>query len=177
MLRHDNSAIFIGGANSQALTSGSDVLPESDDSTSIWTVFSDTESEASPATILLLPLRTTLAETAVDWFFTYRATGHQRGTPSDSKADGWPSNHLASSSSSNSSLHPQTGKRSRSRGSGGDKDEDRPVRRRVASVLSDEDERLLACPFSKNNPRRHRVCHKYILRDVSRLKYVTYESP
>ena len=33
-----------------------------------------------------------------------------------------------------------------------------------------EPEKLLACPFSKFNPRKYRGCYKYTLRDISRVK-------
>ncbi|KAF2477218.1 uncharacterized protein BDR25DRAFT_339195 [Lindgomyces ingoldianus] len=49
-------------------------------------------------------------------------------------------------------------------------DEHRPFRRKVSRFSGEIDEKLLACPFCKNDARRYRGCYKYILRDISRLK-------
>ena len=42
---------------------------------------------------------------------------------------------------------------------------------RTSQAQTKSDHQLyLACPFCKNNPRRHINCFKYKLRDISRLK-------
>jgi hypothetical protein len=47
----------------------------------------------------------------------------------------------------------------------------RPARRRkLAREPEDFDSRLLACPFAKHHPFRHRKCFKYVLQDIARLK-------
>jgi hypothetical protein len=53
-----------------------------------------------------------------------------------------------------------------------DNDDDRrPARRRkLAREPEDFDSRLLACPFAKHHPFRHRKCFKYVLQDIARLK-------
>ena len=54
-----------------------------------------------------------------------------------------------------------------------DKDEDdrRPAqRRRLNPSSEDTNNRLLACPFAKNNPLQHRKCFKYVLQEIARLK-------
>jgi hypothetical protein len=48
----------------------------------------------------------------------------------------------------------------------------RRKQRRATSSADPEDEKLLACPFSKVDPRKYRKCNEFILRDISRLKYV-----
>jgi len=56
---------------------------------------------------------------------------------------------------------------------GDDKDEDerRPAqRRRLNPSSEDTNNRLLACPFAKNNPLQHRKCFKYVLQEIARLK-------
>ncbi|KAF2738685.1 hypothetical protein EJ04DRAFT_509259 [Polyplosphaeria fusca] len=49
---------------------------------------------------------------------------------------------------------------------------DRPPgkRRKVTSICEEPDTRLLACPFAKKDPLRHRKCFKYVLQDIARLK-------
>lgn len=47
-------------------------------------------------------------------------------------------------------------------------------RRRGNNTPGQDEEKLLACPFCKNNPRKYRDCYKHILRNISRLKYVRH---
>ena len=52
-----------------------------------------------------------------------------------------------------------------------DEDERRPAqRRRLNPSSEDTNNRLLACPFAKNNPLQHRKCFKYVLQEIARLK-------
>ena len=52
-----------------------------------------------------------------------------------------------------------------------DKDERRPAQRRRLNPSSEDiNNRLLACPFAKNNPVQHRKCFKYVLQEIARLK-------
>ena len=43
-------------------------------------------------------------------------------------------------------------------------------RRKFTNVCEEPDIRLLACPFAKKDPLRHRKCFKYVLQDIARLK-------
>jgi len=72
--------------------------------------------------------------------------------------------------SSGSSQEVRRGKRKKSNGSSNDNEDHRFHRRKFSCPSEDADEKLLACPFCKHNPRRYRDCYKYVLRDVSRLK-------
>jgi len=52
-----------------------------------------------------------------------------------------------------------------------DDDNRRPVRRRIDVDPGEQGlEKLLACPFSKNNPLRYSQCYKYTLPKIHRLK-------
>jgi hypothetical protein len=43
-------------------------------------------------------------------------------------------------------------------------------RRKIEDAADDPNNRLLACPFAKNNPLVHRRCFRYVLQDIPRLK-------
>ncbi|KAF2476866.1 uncharacterized protein BDR25DRAFT_309217 [Lindgomyces ingoldianus] len=66
------------------------------------------------------------------------------------------------------------GESSRKRPPGDDdnNNDDRPPgkRRKVTNIYKEPDTRLLACPFAKKDPLRHRKCFKYVLQDIARLK-------
>jgi hypothetical protein len=90
----------------------------------------------------------------------------------DQALSGYAQPYGSSQTPSNTSSGSRKGKRKRGNGASDDNDEDRPSRRRATGFSNSTGERLLACPFCKNNPRRYRDCYKFILRDVSRLKWV-----
>jgi hypothetical protein len=53
-----------------------------------------------------------------------------------------------------------------------DEDDGRPSQRRKTAPLGEQSRgKLLACPFAKNNPMMHSKCYKYMILEISRLKY------
>lgn len=52
----------------------------------------------------------------------------------------------------------------------GDEDKENPRKKMYQLPEDVQDQRLLACPFCKNNPRRYRKCYTAVLRDISRMK-------
>jgi hypothetical protein len=55
---------------------------------------------------------------------------------------------------------------------GGEKNR-KPSRKRVPFAQDPEEQSLLACPFYKFNPQKHRSCYRKVLRTVTRVKSVT----
>jgi len=63
------------------------------------------------------------------------------------------------------------GQRKRTRDpSDGNDDGDSRASKRLSKGKGVEPERLLACPFCKNDPINFRVCYRYVLKSISRLK-------
>jgi hypothetical protein len=87
------------------------------------------------------------------------------------------SGNLANSASSSSGdeaarlpRSPSNGKRKRSDSTSRSNEAPKPSRQRKSLPASGSEEKLLACPFCKHDPRKYRDCYKHILRNISRLK-------
>lgn len=115
---------------------------------------------------VLWPLRSTLAT----YFFDSFQTSTSGSTGSSSAAAQGTGSSQTKDGSSRSSLDQRRPKRKISNGSSNDNEEHRAHRRKFSGPPEDVEQKLLACPFCKHNPRQYRDCYKYILRDVSRLK-------
>ncbi|KAJ9665462.1 hypothetical protein H2201_004540, partial [Coniosporium apollinis] len=134
-----------------------------------------TEDDDSP----LHDLRRPAVEELLYVFFSTRGS-----TGSSGKTSGSAESAAASSpnrlDSGGTSAHPNAGwssskgKRKLSDASPDDDDgrdeDDIPRIRRKRNTFKGDDERLLACPFCKWKPLDYRTCHKYILKEISRLK-------
>lgn len=138
-------------------------------SDSSWTDMSDLGSASMREDRVLDPFRATLSRLLMSRYQDYRT--HQTGAGSSS---GSPSQRASSSpiqsNASDTSQGKRGDKRKQIRDPSDGNDEPLTTRRRVNNPAEDTTEKLLACPFCKNNPRRYRDCYKYVLRDISRLK-------
>jgi hypothetical protein len=138
-------------------------------SDSSWTDMSDLSSASMREDHVLDPFRPALSRLLMTRYQVYRS--HQTGAGSTS---GSPSQRASTSpvrSNASDTSHGKRGdKRKQNRDPSDGNDEPLSTRRRVNNPAEDTTEKLLACPFCKNNPRRYRDCYKYVLRDISRLK-------
>jgi len=144
---------------------------------SAWSDLSELESDLDKASLeAIMPFRLLLFKTLMRKFLAHRHGTRHHIASSQEKATTAPSR---SSGGSN----PENSRQSRSRGlkrigdnepygDGDDEENAHPSRKRI-SKPSDElqQQRLLACPFCKNNPRRYRRCYTVILREIARVKY------
>jgi hypothetical protein len=147
-----------------------------------WTDYESVPEWEIPRT----PQFTLMKQVSAALLQRFYQTGPPCGRAHDGSGNGCTDGHSASGDGSksgdgsNSSLPSnsglsgeQNGKRKRKQQGlpDGDGEDHRNVRPKGPdAILSDDTNRLWACPFLKNGPRRFRACRRFELRDVSRVK-------
>lgn len=130
-----------------------------------WFQSSDEETGSAPGVNPLLPARSVLAIRLICAYFTCTSKAGEDNGPRSSDISG-PSSEPEGSSQSSERL----GKRRRTEScSSGSNHGPKPSRRRRMNSSASE-EKLLACPFCKHEPRKYRDCYRYVMRNISRLK-------
>ncbi|KAL9084951.1 MAG: hypothetical protein Q9165_007817 [Trypethelium subeluteriae] len=101
------------------------------------------------------------------------ATGPQANEPEPSKGSRHPSNATGRQcdKGKRKTLHEDDLNEDKDEEDGNDDDERRRKRSLGAHNETEGEERLLACPFYKKDPFRHRACARKVLKAVSRVKY------
>lgn len=130
-----------------------------------WFPSSDEETDSALDMNLLLPTRSALAVRLLRAYYNCAINTNEDSRSTNSDTSGI-------SSGSGSSSHPssKSGKRrSEEHQPHGGKDGPKPSRRRKTNTPASE-EKLLACPFCKHEPRKYRDCYRYVMRNISRLK-------
>ena len=167
--------------NDNTVKSRSNTSRSSDRRFSVWTSSTNTEIRSMPLEFIdLEPYRAALIVELLRSFLAYRRLSYTHvpthGNESQlMNAQGYDNNTNAGDCSAGS---PQPSLSMRKRCVNGDDLDDLddnngrpPIRRCVEPTLPDSaPEKVLACPFSKNNPLRYNECYKYTLPRIHRLK-------
>jgi hypothetical protein len=129
---------------------------------SLWSDFSDSDLGITDGDSAILgPLKAAFIREILAFFAASKlACTLQAGVCDENSASSQPKQNQARSSKNINSQHSEStpnGTVSSKRVKGNDED-------------SGDGDRLLACPFCKNDPLRHLSCYSYIIRDISRLK-------
>lgn len=142
---------------------------------SFWTDFSDSESMYNSSDSALESFRWPLATRLLQAYTVDRQSNvvkrptdqaNNKRMPATSHGKGDPANRP------NTSARPRLPKRMSSDDTDQDQDGNKPIRRKVNPKMDDSNQRLLACPYCKHDPRTYRDCQGKILREIWRLKYV-----
>jgi len=149
---------------------------------SLWSDFSDSDLEITDSdSAILEPLKDTFIQQILISFAASKlAHTSQPEVCNEDSASSQPkqsqeqSSKNINSQNSESATNGKVSKRGKgdyvNDEDGGDGDDLRPPKRRKGSAKEQKEERLLACPFCKNDPLRYLSCYGYIIRDISRLK-------
>lgn len=145
---------------------------------STWSDLSDSDTVLDLAGLQALgPFREDLVKSLMDKFHAHQQ-GIRTWTPSSqgnaaatSSRSSEPADKETSRALGHNSLNKNSSRQpGRDGEEGGDSNDGRPSRKRALKSPEDVRDRLLACPFCKNNPRRYRKCNTFVLRDISRVK-------
>ena len=136
-------------------------------------------SEWDRSSSVLDPIRHAMIKRLVSMFETSYRGAKLRGNDEQTSNPGTQDDkavetHGAGLSSSRNTRKQPTKRRIDSSKNDGDNDEDdeekRGTSKRTSPKGPSEESRLLACPFCKWSSRRYRKCHRYILKDIARIK-------
>ena len=148
-----------------------------------WSERSSPEPGGSPNSSTIAKASTGIVERLLESFTVWREHG---STHEQAKGNG--TQDLQASSSSCSSSNASSQAISTSQKQSGfkvpsrkrqrdDEDDGRPAQRQKSGSTAEQSKaRLLACPFAKHDPLRHGKCYKYMIQEISRLKWVYHNS-
>lgn len=139
-------------------------------------------SSPDPHAYQMLGLMSDMAEAAATSLLNAFTTWcRQRGTGTSETSQSTGSSRFANSNPQDTgavnSSHDSRGftgsARKRPADEDDDDDDDKATpRQKLKTSLGRGKTQLLACPFAKNNPMRHSKCYRYMIQEISRLKYV-----